>query len=419
MKIYKKSVLSNGIRLVSEYHPRSRAVSVGIWVLTGTRHESSQSAGAAHFLEHLVFKGTKKRSAYKIAWELESLGGELNAFTSRENTSFQGLVLKEHWLAAVDVLCDLISNMDLRKKDFALEKGVILQEIAMSEDNYEEFIYDLFHQDVYPGQALGWSILGSIKSIAKMKISDITKHYKQHFTGKNLIVSVAGCVQHEDILKAIEKRLKNKPKFSIALLQEKPQWSMARTVYEKNTEQVHVLMGLPCSSFQDKDRYAAYLVNAWLGGGMTSLLFQSVREKKGLVYSIYSSMNTFVDGGSLLIYAATDFEKVKSVVDLIIKEIKKVQQKGLSAKALKMYKTQVIGGLLLGSDDLESRMSSLAVNEMIFEKYRPIDDIIAEIEKVSVKDIDRFIKDRLDLKKLSGVLLGSKVESLRDWWQKV
>jgi predicted Zn-dependent peptidase len=347
------------------------------------------------------------------------LGGELNAFTSRENTSFQGLVLKEHWLAAVDVLCDLISNMDLRKKDFALEKGVILQEIAMSEDNYEEFIYDLFHQDVYPGQALGRSILGSIKSIAKMKISDITKHYKQHFTGKNLIVSVAGCVQHEDILKAIEKRLKNKPKFSIALLQEKPKWSMARTVYEKNTEQVHVLMGLPCSSFQDKDRYAAYLVNAWLGGGMTSLLFQSVREKKGLVYSIYSSMNTFVDGGSLLIYAATDFEKVKSVVDLIIKEIKKVKQKGLSAKALKMYKTQVIGGLLLGSDDLESRMSSLAVNEMIFEKYRPIDDIIAEIEKVSVKDIDRFIKDRLDLKKLSGVLLGSKVESLRDWWQKV
>ncbi len=202
---FKKTELSNGIRVLSELHPGSRAVSISIWVLTGTRDESEDIQGISHFLEHLVFKRTKTRSAYQIAKSLEALGGDLNAYTTREYTCYHALVLKDHWEIALDVLSDLISNMHLNKKEFGLEKGVILQEIAMAEDSHEEIIYDVFYEEVYGKHPLARPILGTPGSIAKMKQNQVMDYYKKTYSGKNIIISAAGCIDHEDLMNGIEK----------------------------------------------------------------------------------------------------------------------------------------------------------------------------------------------------------------------
>jgi predicted Zn-dependent peptidase len=299
---FKKSELSNGIRVVSEMHPGSCAVSISIWVLTGTRDEASTDAGISHLLEHLVFKGTKTRSAYQIAKSLEALGGELNAYTTRENTCYHALVLKDHWEEALDVLADLVNNMHLNRKDFALEKSVILQEIAMSEDSHEEIIYDILYDQVYGQHPLGRSILGTPASITKMKQSQVMNYYKKTYAGENLIVSAAGCIDHSELVDGIQKRLGGKKPIDLDLPRRSPRWLKRRHVVEKQAEQVHMLIGLPTASFKDKNRFEAVITNTLLGGGMTSKLYQSVRERRGLVYTIHSSLNTHIDSGILTIY---------------------------------------------------------------------------------------------------------------------
>jgi len=306
---FKKTVLPNGIRVVSEFHPSSHAVSLGVWVLTGTRDETTDMAGISHFLEHLVFKGTKNRSAYQIAKSLEALGGDLNAFTSRESTCYHALVLRDHWPVAMDVLSDLVSHMRIDRKNFQLEKGVILQEIAMSEENHEEMIFDIFADRVYGKHPLGRPILGSIKSITEMTQTQVQQYYRQHYTGRNMIISAAGNIDHQDLVEMVYKKLGHKKKLRLNPKRNAPRWNKVRHVVEKNTEQAHILLGIPAASFNDSFRFEALILNSLLGGGMTSRLYQSVREKKGLAYSIYSLLNTYVDVGQINIYAAVDSER--------------------------------------------------------------------------------------------------------------
>lgn len=413
---FKKTELSNGIRVVSELHPGSRAVSISIWVLTGTRDETPDVAGISHLLEHLVFKGTKTRSAYQIAKSLEALGGDLNAYTTREYTCYHALVLKDHWEKALDVLSDLISNMHLNQKEFGLEKGVILQEIAMSEDSHEEMIYDVFYEQVYGAHPLGRPILGTPKSIALMKQSQVMDYYKKTYSGKNIIISAAGCLDHEELMAGIEKRLGSKKKTSLRTTRKAPRWLKRRHVVEKQAEQVHMLLGFPTASFQDKYRFEAVITNTLLGGGMTSKLYQSVREKKGLVYTIHSSLNTHIDSGMLTIYAGTEAKNARRVGDLISKEFAKIRKQGVNKHDVEMFKTQVIGSILLGSDDIENRMTSLAVNEMVFGHYRSVESVIDEIKAVTVDSVNHYIRHELDLDKSSGVLLGPGVNELKSWW---
>jgi predicted Zn-dependent peptidase len=414
---FKKSELKNGIRVVSEFHPGSRAFSIGIWVLTGTRDEKPEVAGISHFLEHLVFKGTKTRSAYQIAKSLEALGGDLNAYTTREYTCYHAMVLKDHWEKALDVLADLVSNMHLTKKEFDLERGVILQEIAMSEDNHEDIVYDIFYDQVYGKHPLGRPILGTPKSIALMKQNQVNKYYHQTYTGKNIIISAAGCLDHEELMAGIEKRLGKKNKSTLKSTRKKPNWLGKRHVVEKQAEQVHMLLGLPTASFRDRHRFEAVIANTLLGGGMTSKLYQSVREKKGLVYSIFSSLNTHIDSGMLNVYAATEAKSTRKVGDVISKEFKKLRKNGVSKHDVEMFKTQVTGGILLGSDDIENRMTSLAVNEMVFGKYRSVESVIEEINQVSVDSLNHYISEELKLDKAAGVLLGPGVSELKSWWE--
>ncbi len=413
---FKKSELKNGIRVVSEFHPSSRAVSIGIWVSTGTRDEKSVDGGISHFLEHLVFKGTTTRNAYQISKSLEALGGELNAYTTREHTCYHALVLKDHWEEALDVLTDLVSHMHLTKKEFNLEKGVILQEIAMSDDSPEEVIYDLFFEKVYGSHPLARPILGTPKSVAEMTQKSVIDYYKRTYTGKNIIVSAAGCLSHEDLLAGVQKRLSHKKRSYLQSKRQAPRWKKVRHTVDKKIEQVHLLMGLPTGGFSDRFRFEAYIINTLLGGGMTSRLYQSVREKKGLVYSIYSTLNTHIDSGVIQIYAGTETKNVKNVGTIIFKELKKLKAKGVSRQDVELAKTQVIGSILLGSDDIENRMTSVGVNEMVFEKYRPVDSVIEEIKKVSVESVNDYIQTKLKIENISGVLLGPEADDFADWF---
>lgn len=417
MKKFKKTVLPNGIRVVTEFHPSARAVSMGIWVLTGTRDETPHIAGVSHLLEHLTFKGTKTRSSYQIAKSLESLGGDLNAFTSRENTCYQALVLKDDWPVALDVLSDLVTNMKIDKKDFKLEKGVVLQEIAMSEENHEEVIYDLLYDHIYKAHPLGRPIAGTIKSVAEMKLGDVHDYYKKYYTGSNLIVSAAGNIDHQEFIEAISAKMGAKKKFRLKRTRRAPRWNPVRCVFDKKSEQAHILISLPVVGFKDSSRFESYIINSYLGGGMTSKLYQSVRERRGLAYSIYSYLNTYEDCGQLNIYAAADPENVKELVEITFAELRRMAESGIRKSDVELFKKQVIGGLLLGSDDPENRMSSLAINEMVFGEYRSVDQIVDDIKKIDEKKINLFIRNKMKLGAISGALLGPGVIAHSDWWK--
>lgn len=419
---FQKSILKNGIRVVSEQHSNSRAVSIGIWVTVGTRDESESVAGVSHLLEHMVFKGTKNRSCFEIAKSLECLGGELNAYTTREYTCYHALVLREHWQKALDVLCDIVSNMDVSLDDFRVEKSVIQQEIAMIDDSLDELVYDEFFMRMLPKHSLGKPILGTAESIAKMKLSAVKKYYKEQYTGSQLIIALAGGVEHDEFLNAANAILKRKKAIVksklVAKKRVKPKAKQFRDVVEKQTEQLHLLLGIPCASFKDSHRFEAFIVNTMLGGGMTSKLYQSIREKKGLVYSVYSSLNTFVDFGLLNIYASCEADKMKAVVKTISIEVRRILKTGISAKELDMYKTQVIGSIVLGSDDIENRMQSIAVNEMVFECYKTVDEVIAEIQNITVQSVNKYLQETVRLSEISGLLLGGGAQEQASWFNK-
>ena len=404
---------------MTESQKESRTVSMGIWVLPSCRDETPEDAGISHFLEHLVFKGTKKRTAFQIAKSLEELGGDLNAFTTREYTCYHATVLKDHWEIALDVLCDLVSGMKLKKSDFELERSVILQEIAMGEDQHDEVIYDVYMDQSLGKNPVGRPIAGSVESISKMKQKQVLEYYKKQYTGSNLIVSAAGNIDHKLIVKMSERLLGRKAKTKKIVPRKKPTHRPSRDVIEKPTEQLHLLFGMPCSSFTDKDRFEAFIVNALLGGGMTSKLYQSVREKRGLVYTVYSSLNTFDDFGFMNIYAACEPKNMKRVVKNILSELRALKKRGISEGQLKLFKTQVTGSLLLGADDVENRMQSIAVNEMVFQQYKPIELIIEEINRVTVASVNKYIRERINMSNMAAVLLGGNAEEFRDWFMKL
>ncbi|AGH95763.1 M16 family metallopeptidase [Pseudobdellovibrio exovorus] len=417
MDVFKKSVLPNGVRIVTEHHPHSKSVSIGVWVLTGTRDEKPEEVGISHFVEHLVFKGTKTRNAYQIAKSLESLGGELNAYTTREYTNYHCTVLKEDWRIGLEVLADLVCNMKISQKDFDLEKKVILQEIAMCDDLPEELIYDYFYEGVYKNHPLSRQILGQAETITKMTQKKIFEFYRHFYQGKNLIISAAGPLEHDQLVIECQRLFKNRKKFSAKSNRRAPRWKRYRKIFERDMEQAHVLVGLPSTSFNDKFRFEALVLNSLLGGGMTSRLYQAIREKQGLAYTVFSSLNTNVDSGNISVYAGTDSANVKKVMQIIKDEFAKLKKQGVRSSDLTLFKTQVRGQLLMGSDDIENRMSSLGVNEMVFERYKPVSNVIEEIEKISVESMNQYIAKYLDLDKMSVVLMGPNLQGHQQWLQ--
>lgn len=442
---YKKTVLDNGITVLTEKHPSNRAVSVGVWVDKGTRHESNDEAGLAHFVEHLVFKRTKNRNAYEIARDMEAVGGDLNAFTSRENTCFLTHALAEHVGLSLDILSDLVCRPSFDPSDIRKEKQVVIQEINMCEDQLEDTIFDKFYERIYPEHPLGKPILGTAESIEGMSRKRIVDFHSRQYGIEHLIVSVAGRVEHDEVVRLTEKymtadsgALMRRGSVKAGLLRESrkehvefaekklarlrderpvpPRAQGFREVVRKPSEQVHILIGHPTLEFRDPMRFDAVVVNTMLGGGMTSRLYQTVREERGLVYSIFSSLNTYSDSGTNMIYAGTEPKKAPTVIELIMKELKRLKREGMTRDEIEFYKRQVKGSILLGADDIENRMNSLAVNEMMFGKYRSVDDVIADVEAVSFDSVHDYIQRKMDIDTIGMLLMGPLPQAPTEKW---
>ncbi len=392
--------------MVTESHPFTRAVSVGIFVNVGTRDEPLPKAGVSHFLEHLVFKGTRKRSGYELARVLDAVGGELNAFTSKEYTCFHATSLKEHLELALDVVLDLVTGPKLGAGDFKKEREVILQEIQMSKDSLEEYILDEYLEKIFAGHPLATPILGTEETLANLSRSDVVHHYESFYRGPRLIVSVAGPVEHDQVVEYVERVLGRLPKRDKLTQRRAPRQRRVEEFIHRPAEQVHLLVGLPSCSFNSKLRFEAYVVNDILGGGVTSRFYQKVREDKALAYGVNSFLQAFVDSGLFLTYASTGPENALAVLQEISRELSRFVKTGVRAGELKMFKTQVKGQLLLGAEDMDNRMNSLGVNELIFGRYRPVDEVIEDIEGVSLNSVGEYVDKYFDLEKLSLMVMG-------------
>ena len=349
---------------------------------------------------------------------MEAVGGDLNAFTSREYTSFVTHSLKEDLGLSLDVLSDLVCRPSFDSGDIKKEKQVVVQEIHMSEDNLEDCIFDRYFEMVYPTIPLGKPILGTQKSIEGMKRETIVDFHSRQYTAPNLMVSVAGNLDHDEVVAAVEKHLKpaKAPQLPAPVPGEAPEPSVFREVVKRPSEQAHILVGFPASDFRNRLRFESFIVNSILGGGLTSRLYQSVREERGLVYTIFSQLTTFVDTGMTLVYAGTSPKNAPTTVDLIVKEIKRLKKNGMTKAELEFFKKQVKGQILLGADDIDNRMNSLAINEMVLGRYRAVDEVMRDVEGVSFDSVHEYIERFVEPDKISMLLMGALPEAPTKKW---
>ena len=402
----KKTILSNGVRLLSERHPTVPAVHLGFWFMTGTRDEPTGQQGISHLLEHFVFKGTKKRNSYEIALSLEAVGGELNAFTTKEYTCYHTVSLAEHLDLSIDVLADLVFGATLPIGEFEKEKKVVIQEISMAREDYSEHIYDVFMKNCFRSNAMGTPILGNKKSITALARKDVRAYMQGRYNTENLVITVVGALDHKKLVQKFEKRLKAAPRQGVNVVRESPQFTTFQKRITCPSEQTHVLMGFPTASLKDPDRYESYFVSTLLGGGMTSRLYQKLRERYGLAYSVYAYLYTFLDSALSYYYVATEKKNATRSMEMVVKELKSLRKNGLQKSDLELYRTQMRGHLLLASDDLENRMMNLAYNEMIFGRQRTIAEIVKEIDQISLGSLHAYIERYVDPDRISSVTMG-------------
>jgi predicted Zn-dependent peptidase len=405
--IYKKTVLKNGIRVVTEKIGYVRSVSIGIWIDAGSRDEGDDERGVSHFIEHMLFKGTKKRSAREIASSLESVGGILNAFTGREQTCYLARVLDEHLNIAVDVLSDILKNSLLSSPDFEREKTVIVSEIKDLEDSPADLAHDLLMSNVWPDHPLGRSIMGDTESILKMTRNKLIDFIKRNYVSPKVVVAASGNLVHRDLVKMVEekfqfKQMNDRPLINPPILG----IDQNKTVVGRKTAQTHICLGVPTFPYKDERRYAASILSNILGGGMSSRLFQNIREKLGLAYNVYSFADFFEDTGILGIYLGAHKKVTARVIELVLKEIRRIKKDSLLPKELSNAKYQLKGNLLLSLESTFNRMNRLARHELVLNRYVDLNKIMDSINKVKGKEVIEVANDLFDPDKLSAVILG-------------
>lgn len=386
MSLIQKTTLPSGISVITEEMPDVESSSIGVWISTGSRHESKGLNGISHFIEHLFFKGTQRRTALDISREIESVGGVLNAFTSREYTCLYAKVLNKDLRLAADLLSDVFVNSRFDATELDRERLVVLQEIKMVEDSPDDLIHDIFAESFWRGDPLGWPTLGSAQTIRSITRDKVIRFFRDNYSSERVLITAAGGLRHSTVarlLKPVFGAAKARPKVS---LRAAPSPSSGLRLVNKDLEQVHLCLGVPATAQSHPDRFKVYLLNTILGGGMSSRLFQEIREKRGLAYSVYSYLNLWRDAGSLVVYAGTSSESFVKVVGLVLKELKALS-KGVGASELKCAKEQLKGGMLLGLETSDSRMTKLARDEMYFGRNIPVKDIIKGIDCVSLGDI--------------------------------
>ena len=406
-EIYKKTVLDNGIRVVTEQLDSVRSISIGVWIDVGSRDEEKDEMGVSHFIEHMLFKGTKKRTAKEIAVSLESVGGGLNAFTGREQTCYYARVLDEHLDIAIDVLSDILKNPLLNPHHFEKEKKVIASEIKELEDSPSDWIHDLLMSAMWKDASLGRPILGSMESVIQMHRGKLITFMRKNYTCSRVVIAASGNLRHLDLVKKVKRKFEFNPDLKTNTPAVKlPLADPIRRVEQRKTAQTHVILGIPLFPYKDQRRYTALVLSNILGGGMSSRLFQTVREQLGLAYSIYSFIDFFVDTGVFGIYLGTYKKNAVRAIELALKEIRKLKKNSLTPRELTNAKYQLKGNLILGMESTSSRMNRLARNELFLNDYVGMDQTIGYINKIKSKDIVNMADECLVSDKLSVVVLG-------------
>lgn len=393
--MYRKVILKNGIRLVTERIPTVKSVTIGLWVNAGSRDESPEEAGYSHFIEHMLFKGTASRTATDISREIDALGGEMNAFTTRETTTFYVKVLDQHLPQALDLLSDLFLRSRLAQREIEKEKQVVLEEIRMVQDDPEDLVQELHTRLVMGAHPLSRPILGKASVITQIRRQDLLTYIDRQYRPEDIVVAVAGNFDQAKLEKAMT-RLFGRYQTSAGPTSRK-RWPAELhggvTVKQKPLEQVHLCVGLQGIAAGHKDRYVIYALNSVLGGSVSSRLFQEIREKRGLSYSIYSFLSGYSDTGTVTVYAGTRAGEVDRVLDLIGREIQKLAKRGMTVEELKRTKEQMKGGLMLSLESSHSRMNKLAKDELIAGTHTSLEEMISEIDAVTEQQVSRVAHD--------------------------
>jgi len=407
-----REVLDNGLRLITETMPQVRSVTIGVWLTRGSRHEAEVRGGIAHFVEHMLFKGTDTRSAEDIAQAIDSIGGQLDAFTAKEYASYYIKVLDEHLPLAVELLSDIVLRPAFAADEIEREKKVILEEIKMVEDTPDDLVHELFTQHFWEGHSLGRPILGSRETVESFDDVSLRDYFAGAYVAPNVVISAAGNLEHAHVRDLVGKAFA-----SISATGETPADEPPTVVPQvikrtKELEQSHICLGTTSYPQSHGDRYVSYILNTVLGGSMSSRLFQNVREKRGLAYAVFSGLSAYRDAGNITIYAGCANEAVDEVIDLCVEELRQMKQTPVPDAELRRAKDHLKGSLMLSLENTASRMSHLARQEIYFDRHFGLDETLSGVERVTSGDVQRVARDLFANGSLAATVLGPSIPEL-------
>jgi len=402
------TTLANGLRVITETMPHVRSVSVGVWIDSGSRQETPEQNGISHFIEHMLFKGTTHRSAEDIARSVDSIGGNLDAFTSKEVVCYNAKVLDEHLSQAFDVLADLVLHPRFAEEDIEKEKGVILEEIKMEADSPDYLVHEIFSANFWKDQPLGKPILGTRETVRGFDPERVRVHYGKVYSPANMLVTAAGHLTHDRLVELVRQYFSDLQPVPPLGVGEPPSTHARIALRSKRAlEQVHLCLGVPSYPLPHRERFACYVLNTLLGGGMSSRLFQNIRERQGLAYAVFSELSPYRDTGCLSIYAGTSIESARKVVESIINEFRQLKETSILPEELRRAKDHLKGSLMLGLESTSSRMSNLARQEMYFQRFFALDELVESIEAVDADAVQRVARAFFDPRLIALTILGN------------
>jgi predicted Zn-dependent peptidase len=402
-----REVLPNGLRILTERMPHVRSVSIGVWLARGSRHEPQEQSGIAHFVEHMLFKGTATRSAEDIAQTIDSIGGQMDAFTAKEYASYYIKVLDEHLPLALDVLSDIVMNPAFAEADIEREKKVVLEEIKMVEDTPDDLVHELFTEHFWHNHPLGRPILGTPETVEGLSVDGLRRYFSTAYAAPNLIVAAVGNITHDQVRDLAVRAFERLPRHSDPLAGGPPQVVPSIVIRNKELEQSHVCLGTSGYRQDHEDRYSSYVLNTILGGSMSSRLFQNVREKRGLAYAVFSGLSAYRDTGSMTIYAGCANTAVEELIDVVIAELRRLKDEQMSEAELRRAKDHLKGSLMLNLESTSSRMSHLARQEIYFDRQFSLDETLEGVERVTTAEVQRVARDLFSDGSLAATVVGA------------
>ncbi|MDY2883103.1 MAG: pitrilysin family protein [Romboutsia timonensis] len=409
--MYKKHVLENGLTIIGEEIPYVKSISLGVWINAGSRIEDEEISGVSHFIEHMLFKGTRNRTSKQIASEIDNLGGQINAFTSKECTCYYVKLLDSHIDIGIDVLSDMILNSKFNEDDLDKERSVIIEELKMYEDSPEDLAYDLLTENIYKNDPLGMNIIGTEESLKRLNREKLLDYFNKYYVPNNSVIAISGNFNFDEIINKIEEKFKVWKKKDVNVDIKKAEFKSCFLTKNKDIEQVNLAMSLEAVPLEnDKEVYALAVINTVFGGSISSRLFQKIREEKGLVYSIYSSQSLYRKCGELGIFASMSNEHLKEVYESIIEEIKIMKKYYLTDQEIKESKEQLKGSYILGLESTSSRMMSIGRSLLLNNKVESTDDILKSIDNVDRETVKIVIDKIFNLDKLGVCIVGRDVE---------